>query len=552
MRSSRLALIIALASTATARAAPLALKTVGVRIEPQAAAPGNLTLGRVGLWSPNIGGDTGKPLWRNADGTDTVLGAGGGGAGLTWPLTNGSNPLTFTSGVANGASSVAHVLDTTNALNNATAKHLSIRDAGIERGYIKAGNSAIVFTSNGNLTLQAAGGTPYFSIQSGITYLAPNGGAAPFAWTSTVFGQPQTDNAFTVGDATHRYATMYSVAVNSGGSALGLTSGGLIQFTANGNVNVMQVQGGAVNPNNDNATPLGTTGQRWLSVGTVAINSGASTLTQTSTVATGASRAGFVLVDGNNNLGADKFLSIQNTANGERIYIADGLIASLSGGLNIRGVTTASLQAGSGAVVAITNSSFALTNSDNLLTLGDASHRWATTHTLAINSGASTLTHMSGIADAGSNVGHIFDTTNAIGGVTRIAQFKNGGAVKFYVSSDGKIGWDPTYFTALFQANAQTLAISNYGGSGLWYINDVYLGTSGDNLRSLGQTAQRFTNVYTYDLDMQGTPKWNNAANAQTTVGAAGGASALPATPTKYLKVKDSAGTTYVIPAYAP
>ncbi len=45
--------------------------------------------------------------------------------------------------------------------------------------------------------------------------------------------------------------------------------------------------------------------------------------------------------------------------------------------------------------------------------------------------------------------------------------------------------------------------------------------------------------------------KWGAAGNEQTTVGAAGGASALPATPTKYLKVKDSAGTTLIIPAYA-
>lgn len=48
-----------------------------------------------------------------------------------------------------------------------------------------------------------------------------------------------------------------------------------------------------------------------------------------------------------------------------------------------------------------------------------------------------------------------------------------------------------------------------------------------------------------------GLPKWDAAANQQTTVGAAGGASALPATPTKYLKIVDSAGTTLVVPAYA-
>ncbi|MFA9270730.1 MAG: beta strand repeat-containing protein [Baekduiaceae bacterium] len=41
------------------------------------------------------------------------------------------------------------------------------------------------------------------------------------------------------------------------------------------------------------------------------------------------------------------------------------------------------------------------------------------------------------------------------------------------------------------------------------------------------------------------------AGNEQTTVGAAGAATALPAQPTKYLKIKDSAGTTLVVPAYA-
>lgn len=45
--------------------------------------------------------------------------------------------------------------------------------------------------------------------------------------------------------------------------------------------------------------------------------------------------------------------------------------------------------------------------------------------------------------------------------------------------------------------------------------------------------------------------KFNNAGQEQTTVGLAGGASALPLTPTKYFKVLDSAGTTLVIPAYA-
>jgi hypothetical protein len=48
-----------------------------------------------------------------------------------------------------------------------------------------------------------------------------------------------------------------------------------------------------------------------------------------------------------------------------------------------------------------------------------------------------------------------------------------------------------------------------------------------------------------------GIPRWSNSANIQTTVGAAGGASAVPASPTKYLKVQDNTGTTLVVPAFA-
>ena len=46
-----------------------------------------------------------------------------------------------------------------------------------------------------------------------------------------------------------------------------------------------------------------------------------------------------------------------------------------------------------------------------------------------------------------------------------------------------------------------------------------------------------------------GLHKWSSG-NEQTTVGAAGAASALPASPTKYLKVVGSDGTTYVVPAF--
>jgi len=52
------------------------------------------------------------------------------------------------------------------------------------------------------------------------------------------------------------------------------------------------------------------------------------------------------------------------------------------------------------------------------------------------------------------------------------------------------------------------------------------------------------------DLDPAGTATVNLRVPEQTTVGSAGGASAVPASPTKYIKIKVN-GTEYVIPAFA-
>lgn len=72
------------------------------------------------------------------------------------------------------------------------------------------------------------------------------------------------------------------------------------------------------------------------------------------------------------------------------------------------------------------------------------------------------------------------------------------------------------------------------------------------------QTADVFTchiggvgGTRVFSISSGGIPKWGNS-NGQTTVGAAGAASALPATPSRYLKVTGDDGTSYVIPAYLP
>ncbi len=72
-----------------------------------------------------------------------------------------------------------------------------------------------------------------------------------------------------------------------------------------------------------------------------------------------------------------------------------------------------------------------------------------------------------------------------------------------------------------------------------------------------GQTAKLFevrdsSDVALMSVDKDGKLVWAVAGNTQTTVGAAGVCSAVPATPTKYLKVVDSDGAVLVVPAFLP
>jgi len=87
--------------------------------------------------------------------------------------------------------------------------------------------------------------------------------------------------------------------------------------------------------------------------------------------------------------------------------------------------------------------------------------------------------------------------------------------------------------------------------SGSFRPKQVSLLTWAPNFPNTDGEGRFFTNMmrtYFTRMFFADAPQW---WESQTTVGSAGGASSLPATPTKYLKVKDETGTTYVIPAYA-
>lgn len=96
------------------------------------------------------------------------------------------------------------------------------------------------------------------------------------------------------------------------------------------------------------------------------------------------------------------------------------------------------------------------------------------------------------------------------------------------------------------QGNSGTnnvLTIQNYPGAALGAPG----GQTADPFRLMSGTSPNGAALFA--INAFGIPKWRDI-NTQTTVGAAGSASALPARPAKYLKVTDNTGATLVIPAY--
>jgi len=85
--------------------------------------------------------------------------------------------------------------------------------------------------------------------------------------------------------------------------------------------------------------------------------------------------------------------------------------------------------------------------------------------------------------------------------------------------------------------------------SKLTYDPDTNTATIED-IQIKSATISTFNSNQDLTIDLAGTGVVNFATGSQATVGSAGGAAALPATPTGYLKLKVS-GTSFVIPYYA-
>lgn len=105
--------------------------------------------------------------------------------------------------------------------------------------------------------------------------------------------------------------------------------------------------------------------------------------------------------------------------------------------------------------------------------------------------------------------------------------------------------------------NVSTATTLNQNVNGVLTVTGQSAGTVHARfLAATGQTAnigewRDSTGVAGFAVTAARLPKWSDAAMVQTTVGAAGGASALPATPSKYLKAVDETGAVGVVPWYA-
>ena len=124
------------------------------------------------------------------------------------------------------------------------------------------------------------------------------------------------------------------------------------------------------------------------------------------------------------------------------------------------------------------------------------------------------------------------------------------GTVKFRAKVDGSL--NATYLDSVaatgpyLELVGTYLRVINRNATHVPLAVQLAASQTGDGFQVLDSTGTALLSV-----TAAGLPKWNAAANQQTTVGAAGGAAALPATPTKFLKVVDSTGAVLVLAAYA-
>jgi len=186
------------------------------------------------------------------------------------------------------------------------------------------------------------------------------------------------------------------------------------------------------------------------------------------------------------------------------------------------------------------------------------------------------------VSDSASAVGVILNTANALAiSGAKLLSVKNAGAEKAYVGYNGSIsaagvvsgtyaaitvglGVDTGVYGYFYRTTDPDAMCVLAGTTGYGNGRAVYMRCAAenvataaafitDNYTTLSVAGSKLVSVRNNTvekayIDCNGLFGWISG-NTQTTVGAAGSASALPSNPTGYLKV-NVAGTTYVVPYY--
>jgi len=131
-------------------------------------------------------------------------------------------------------------------------------------------------------------------------------------------------------------------------------------------------------------------------------------------------------------------------------------------------------------------------------------------------------------------------------------------------NTNGNITLDPNGSGRVIIATGSEIRLTDHSDNGVVFVdadgdmqtttNLNYSTTTGkltvDDVQIGGTTISTERSNQDLVIDPAGTGLIDYQTTAQTTVGAAGGANALPATPSTYFQIKIN-GTSYVVPAYA-
>jgi len=160
--------------------------------------------------------------------------------------------------------------------------------------------------------------------------------------------------------------------------------------------------------------------------------------------------------------------------------------------------------------------------------------------------------------------GSQIDILGGADGAETMATFVDNGAVTLYYDNSAKMSTVTAGIDITGDLNVDTI---NTGGQALsisasttTFTSDVTVQPGNNleagfirvdsNLTLNGNKISTALSNSDIDLEPAGTATVNLRVPEQTTVGSAGGAAAVPASPTKYIKIKLN-GTEYVIPAFA-